>query len=92
MIRERVDHSRRRARRPARVRIIATNRRRQSVARNTGAAVAAGRYLLFLDDDDWLATGALASLLKPMLSGSSFVVSYGGALLRRYNRPGDRTY
>jgi glycosyltransferase involved in cell wall biosynthesis len=65
-----------------RVRIIATNRRRQSVARNTGAAVAAGRYLLFLDDDDWLATGALASLLKPMRSVSSFVVSYGRALLR----------
>jgi glycosyltransferase involved in cell wall biosynthesis len=42
-----------------RVRIIHTNRRERSVARNTGAAVARGRYLHFLDDDDWLAPGAL---------------------------------
>lgn len=37
-----------------RVRIINTNRRERSVARNTGAAVAQSQYLHFLDDDDWL--------------------------------------
>jgi glycosyltransferase involved in cell wall biosynthesis len=42
-----------------RVRIINTNRRERSVARNTGAAVAQGRYLHFLDDDDWLFPDAL---------------------------------
>jgi glycosyltransferase involved in cell wall biosynthesis len=41
------------------VRIIETNRRERSVARNAGAAVAAGRYLHFLDDDDWLFPNAL---------------------------------
>jgi glycosyltransferase involved in cell wall biosynthesis len=41
------------------VRIIHTNRRERSVARNAGAAMARGRYLHFLDDDDWLLPNAL---------------------------------
>ena len=46
------------------VQIINTNRRERSVARNTGAAIATGRYLHFLDDDDWLAPGAYQSFLE----------------------------
>jgi len=42
-----------------RVRVIDTNRRERSVARNTGAAIARGTYLHFLDDDDFLLPGAL---------------------------------
>lgn len=42
----------------SRVQIIDTNRRERSAARNTGAAVAQGDYLHFLDDDDWLIPGA----------------------------------
>jgi glycosyltransferase involved in cell wall biosynthesis len=37
-----------------RVRMIETNHNERSVARNTGAAVAKGKYLHFLDDDDWI--------------------------------------
>ena len=42
-----------------RVRVINTNQRERSVARNTGAAIAKGEYLHFLDDDDILLPGAL---------------------------------
>jgi glycosyltransferase involved in cell wall biosynthesis len=42
-----------------RVRVIDTNRRERSVARNTGAAIARGKYLHFLDDDDYLLQGAM---------------------------------
>lgn len=41
------------------LRLVNTVQRERSVARNTGAAIARGRYLHFLDDDDWMAPGAL---------------------------------
>jgi len=45
-----------------RVRILHTRQRERCFARNAGAAIARGRYLHFLDDDDWLLPGALAAL------------------------------
>lgn len=44
-----------------RVRILDTMKRERCFARNAGASVATGRYLHFLDDDDWLLPGALAA-------------------------------
>jgi len=45
-----------------RVKILHTNRRNRSIARNTGAAVALGKYLHFLDDDDWILPGVFQQL------------------------------
>lgn len=44
--------------------VMDTNRRNRSVARNVGAAASHGRYLHFLDDDDWMMPGAFDVLLK----------------------------
>ena len=44
---------------------------RPALARNDGAAVAQGRYLYFLDDDDLLEPGALATLSAALDSAPS---------------------
>lgn len=59
------------------VRVLMTNRVERSMARNTGAATAQGKYLFFLDDDDYLLPGALEALIHVAeMSGCSWV--YGG--------------
>ncbi len=69
------------------VRIINTNKRERSIARNTGAAVANGRYLHFLDDDDWLTPDALKHL-QTLSQQTNAVWLYGSSqLIDRQGQP-----
>lgn len=63
--------------RSERVRVMHTNRRERSVARNTGAAIARGKYLHFLDDDDVLLPGALEAFWE-LDQSCDAVWLYGG--------------
>jgi len=69
------------------VKIINTNRRERSVARNTGAAAAQGQYLHFLDDDDWLFPDAYQHL-SVLAKTSNAKWLYGMTqLVNRQNEP-----
>ncbi|MSP14393.1 MAG: glycosyltransferase family 2 protein [Chloroflexi bacterium] len=70
------------------VTILHTPRRERCVARNTGAAIARGQYLHFLDDDDWLLPGALATWWGLAQQHPQAGAVYGGAqLVDRQDRP-----
>jgi glycosyltransferase involved in cell wall biosynthesis len=60
------------------VTILNTNRRERSFARNSGAAIAKGDYLAFLDDDDWLLPGALHEFMELASQKPESVWLYGG--------------
>jgi len=71
-----------------RVKIIHTNRHERSVARNTGAAMAQGEYLHFLDDDDWMLPGAFENLRALTRLKEKAAWLYGAAqVVDRTERP-----
>lgn len=70
------------------VKIINTNRRERSVARNAGAAISTGQYLHFLDDDDWILPDVFERFWElaqqnpmPMLYGGYQFVNSDGRVL-----------
>jgi glycosyltransferase involved in cell wall biosynthesis len=76
------------------VRPIFQNHQGGQVARNRGLDAARGRYVKFLDDDDWLAAGALSKEVR-MLDKHDADVCYGhfckvdddGAVLAEISQP-----
>lgn len=63
------------------VQIVETSRVERSIARNTGAAIAKGKYLHFLDDDDWLADDAFEHLWRTSQRNNEAAWIYGGSQL-----------
>jgi glycosyltransferase involved in cell wall biosynthesis len=67
------------------VRVIETNHNERSVARNTGAAIARGEYLHFLDDDDWILPNVFQRFYL-LANATQAAFLYGGARLAENKR------
>jgi hypothetical protein len=69
------------------VQLVQTNKLERSVARNTGATIAKGRFLHFLDDDDWLAPNAFCHLREFANQGGAAWVYGSSQLMDRQGNP-----
>ena len=75
--------------RSPKVKVLNTQRRERSVARNAGAATALGKYLHFLDDDDWMLPEAFEAFWElsnlsqaEWLYGAFQLINGSGALIK----------
>jgi CDP-glycerol glycerophosphotransferase len=69
----------------ARVRVIHKSNAGLGAARNTGIAAARGKYLTFIDSDDYLLPGAYEAMIKALRGSGSDVVT-GNVQRRQGNR------
>ena len=74
------------AEREPRCRVLEQPNQGLSVARNAGVAEAAGRWVFFLDSDDWLPQHALQVLVRAADGAQSIVVS--GAVMEYWEETG----
>lgn len=58
------------------VRVIHTDNRGVSAARNAGLAVARGRYVLFVDGDDVMIRGALKKIMLGVISSGALITTF----------------
>lgn len=83
---------RRYEKRDGRVKVLTQRNARQGAARNRGLEIAAGRYVMFVDSDDWLDNDALEILCRRaaaddadiVLTGTHLYDENGGSLGRDY--------
>lgn len=67
--------------------VIQTNHVERSVARNTGAAIAQGKFLHFLDDDDCLLPGAMQVFWSLAQNNPADWLFGGSQLIDRHGNP-----
>lgn len=77
----------------ARIRVVTTENKGLSSARNTGVSLAMGEYICYLDSDDMLERGALSRLAKEVVEDKPDMVVYNARLLyendeirKKYNK------